>query len=300
MNNSLDFYNTQGFITSPGSQAHLLDRLPDDVAALCKVVQGLMLHIFWAEHYGVQLSEGRKAEVQLRSVARQLERIHELDPRPLVEAREPDRRLVGNCRDFSVILTALLRQRGVPARARCGFARYFIPNHFEDHWVCEVWNAVQRRWVLVDAQLDTLQMNKLGISFDPLDVPRDAFITGGKAWQMCRLGRADPNTFGIGDLHGLWFVRGDLVRDIAALNKVELLPWDGWGLIERGDNELSADDLAALDDMAELTADAVPELERVRRLYESDARWHVPWTIRSYTGEGVRTVELEGGKPLHH
>jgi hypothetical protein len=27
--------------------------------------------------------------------------------------------------------------------------------------------------------------------------------------------------------HGLWFVRGDLMRDSLALSKVETLPWDG-------------------------------------------------------------------------
>jgi len=295
MSDPIDFYTTHSLITAPGSQAQLLDGLPGDIALLCQVVQSVMIHIFWAGHYGVQLSDGRKAEVQLRSVALQLERIGELDPRPLAEAREPDRRLVGNCRDFSVMLTALLRQQGVPARARCGFARYFIPDHFEDHWVCEVWNAIQRRWVLVDAQLDALQADKLGIGFNPLDVPRGEFIVGGKAWQMCRLGQADPHTFGIADLHGLWFVRGDLVRDVAALNKMELLPWDGWGLIEGRDDELSADDLAALDDMAELTSGMAPEFERMCRIYKSDARWRVPGTIRSYTGEGVKTIDLKFG-----
>lgn len=87
-----------------------------------------MIHIFWAEQYGIQLPEQRKGEVQLRSVASKLERIAELDPRPLDQARPPDKRLVGNCRDFSVLLTAMLQHQGVPARARCGFGRYFLPD----------------------------------------------------------------------------------------------------------------------------------------------------------------------------
>jgi len=109
---------------------------------------------------GVQLMGPRRDEVQLRSIAQKLKRISELDPRPLAEVRSPDKRLVGNCRDFSVMLTAILRHQGIPARARCGFARYFIPNHYEDHWVCEYWNAARKRWVLVDAQLDELQCDK--------------------------------------------------------------------------------------------------------------------------------------------
>lgn len=286
------FYVSHSFLTDPGRHADQLEALPSDIGALCRTVQGLLLHIFWSERYGVTLPEARQGEVQLRYVAAQLDRLLELDPRPLAEARPPETRLVGNCRDFTVLLTALLRHQGVPARARCGFARYFLPDHHEDHWVCEYWHSGEARWVLVDAQLDDLQRRVLSIPFDPLDVPRDQFLTGGRAWQGCRAGLADPATFGIADLKGLWFVRGDLVRDVAALNRVELLPWDGWGLADARDEDLSADDLALLDEVAELTAGDVPAFDQVRALYQNNAGLRVPAVIRSYTAQGVQTVPL--------
>jgi hypothetical protein len=288
----LDYFITPGPITDVRAHADLFNRLPLDISALCRVVQGLMVHVFWAEQYGLRLPEARKQELQLRSVASKLERMLELDPRPLDQTRAPDRRLVSNCRDFSVLLTAILRQRGVPARARCGFGRYFMPNHYEDHWVCEYWNAPEGRWVLVDAQLDDLQSTKLSISFSPLDVPRNQFIVGGKAWQLCRTGKADPDTFGIFDMHGLWFVRGNFVRDLAALNKVELLPWDSWGMIETHDEELSSDDLIFLDRLAEQTCDDVPQFNLVRACYEHDERVRVPPQIHSYLQQGVETIDL--------
>lgn len=290
----LTYYATPGLMTQPGEYATLFEHLPQDISALCHVVQGIMLHIFWAEQYGCQLPESRKSEVQLRSVADKLAHIVDLDQRRLTEIRSLDKRLVGNCRDFSVMLTAMLRHQSVPARARCGFARYFIPDHYEDHWVCEYWHKNQERWVLVDAQLDEFQCEKLSIPFDPLDVPRNQFLVGGKAWQMCRDGQADPNKFGIFDMHGLWFVRGDLVRDVASLNKIELLPWDGWGIIEARDEELSEDDLSFLDRIAELTGDDVPKVDKVRLLYEDDVRLRVPGTIRSYTQMGIQEIELAG------
>lgn len=292
MEDMLEFYSVCGKFSGAGGHSAVFDSLPGDVRSLCRVVQGVMLHIFWATQYGVELSAERQGEVGMRAVSDKLARILELDPRPLTATREPELRLVGNCRDFSLLLTAILRHQGVPARARCGFGRYFIPGHYEDHWVCEYWNSAEKRWVLVDAQLDALQVEKLGIQFDPLDVPRDQFIVGGRAWQMCRSGQADPDHFGIFDMHGLWFVRGDFVRDVAALNKMELLPWDGWGLIDRRDEELSADDLAALDEMAELTAGAVPEFGRMRALYLGSERWRVPDVIHSYTAQGVSAVEI--------
>jgi len=292
MTNVLEYFATQDLITNPGKHATLLNRLPTDISQLRRVVQGMMIHIHWAEQYGVQLSEQRRDEVQLRFIVRQLDRLCELDPNPLANTRPFDKRLVGNCRDFSVMLTAILRHQGLPARARCGFGRYFLPNHYEDHWACEYWDAAQNRWVLVDAQLDDLQCEKLSIQFDPLDVPRDQFIVGGKAWQLCRTGQVDPDTFGIFDMYGLWFVRGNLVRDVASLNKMELLPWDSWGIIEAKDEDLSPEDLTFLDDVAKLTDYDVPEFQRVRTLYEKDSRLNVPATIRSYARMRVQTINL--------
>lgn len=292
MTKSVEYFTTPGSITNPGAHAGRLKQLPAEVDALRQIVQGLVLHVFWADQYGVKHTLERQAEVQLRYAARQLDRIFELDPRPLTEARPPERRLVGNCRDFSCLLTTMLRQHGIPARARCGFGRYFERGQYIDHWVCEYWNAAQHRWVLVDAQLDALQCNVLGIPFDPLDVPRDQFIVGGKAWQLCRTGAADPQTFGIMDMHGLWFVRGDFVRDIASLNKVELLPWDSWGVIESQDEALTEDDLHLLDHLADLTSGDVPDFEQVRVLYQEDERLTVPATIHSYVQTGVLDVTL--------
>jgi hypothetical protein len=281
-------------MTDPGRYGVLLDGLPADIPALVRTVQGLIIHVFWADRYGVQLDDARRGEVQLRAVEKQLAKLMELDPRPLTEARDPMGRLVGNCRDFTTLLVTMLRRQGVPARARCGFGAYFMPNHFEDHWVAEYWNADEARWVLVDAQMDDLQREALQLPFDPLDAPRDQFITGGKAWTMGRAGEADPETFGIHDMHGLWFIRGNLVRDVAALNKVELLPWDIWGLayVEGGDESLSAGDRAALDEMAALSGGDVPDFGRLRSIYETDERWRVPPTIRSFTPDGPIEVSL--------
>jgi hypothetical protein len=294
MNNPLGFYATPGPLTDPGRYAVLLDGLPADIPTLVRTVQGLIIHVFWADRYGVQLDDARRGEVQLRAVEKQLERIITLDPRPLTDARAPESKLVGNCRDLTTLLAAILRHQGVPARARCGFGRYFMPDYYEDHWVAEYWNADEGRWVLVDAQMDDLQRGVLQLPFDPLDVPRDQFITGGRAWAMCRAGEADPETFGIHDMHGLWFIRGNLVRDVAALNKVELLPWDVWGLayVEGGDEAVGTNDLAALDEMAALSGGDVPDFEQLRERYEADERWRVPPTIRSFTPAGPVEVAL--------
>lgn len=279
----LVYYAAPGPMTDPGPHADLFQGLPTDIPSLVNVVQNNLLHIFWAERYGITPPEERKVTVGVRDVAAKLALHRAIDPRPLVEPRSLENRQIGNCRDFSTLMAAILRWQGVPARARCGFGVYFLPNHYEDHWVCEYWNAAQERWVMVDAQLDALQREVLEIPFDTLDVPPDQFIVAGKAWQLCRSGQADPDTFGIMEYKGLWFVRGNLIRDIMALNKVEILPWDGgFGLLDYTSGEPADADhvVGLLDRIAVLTQGGNPTFAELRSLYESEPGLHfsVPQT----------------------
>ncbi len=290
MTDPLGYYASHGPISDPGQYSSTFDGLPTDVPGLCEVVQGLLVHPYWAPVYGWTIAKEREEDLQLRLISLILGRILELDGQPLTATRSPETRFVGNCRDYT--LCSILRHQGVPARARCGFGAYFLRGRYEDHWVCEYWDGAEERWKLVDAQLDARQREVLRLVFDPCDVPRDRFIVAGKAWQMCREGEADPEAFGLTAVneHGLWWVRQNLVRDLAALNKMEMLPWDGWGLAEDLDNSLPPDQERLLDRVATLTQaeDAVSDL---RATYEADDLLRVPSAVRSNGPGGGRVVE---------
>lgn len=272
----VEFYKQHGVMTASGEYERLYADLPSGVSGLCKVVQGVMLHIFWAQGYGVELSEERKKEVAIRRVEDMLAKIAEMDDRPLVFPRAPENRVVGNCRDYSVMLASLLRHKGMTARARCGFATYFTPGRYEDHWVCEFWHAQEERWVRVDAQLDSLQLEVLKIDFDPHNLPEGKFLSGGETWRSCRQGKLDPELCGIFDMKGLWFVQGDLVRDFMALNKLEVLPWDVNDLMGGPDVEVSPEDYQFLDKIAELICSGDNAFREIRSLYEADERLRMP------------------------
>lgn len=228
-----EFYITQGQISDPGPYSAELSQLPDNLPGLIETIQGLMVHMHWAERYGLSLGKARKVEANIRTVRDRVKKIFELYPAPLTEPRELPKRTVGTCRDYALFLTTVLRIKGLPARARAGFATYFTPGRFEDHWICEYWLANETRWVMVDPQLDSFQMEALQISFNPIDLPLTKFFSGTEAWQRCRAKRVDPNRFGIFRMHGLDFVKGNLLRDFLALNKVEILPWDNYGWIRK-------------------------------------------------------------------
>jgi hypothetical protein len=273
--NFLKYYASPGIMTDPGERDVLFKRLPSDIPALCQTVQGLILHLHWAELYGEKLSEKRKQEANLRMVSRQLVRIMELENGPLTTARPLKKRIIGTCRDYSVFMSAILQHQGVPARARCGFGMYFTPGHGEDHWTCEYWKPGEDRWVTVDAQLDQFQRDALDITFDTCDMPEGQFLPAGKAWQLCRAGKANPDSFGIFDMHGMWFIAGNLVRDLLSLNKIELLPWDSWTLMPEFKQQVFAPEyLKYLDRLAEMTLAGNGAFPEIRSIYENDKRLH--------------------------
>lgn len=244
--------------------------LTQDVVGLTAVGHGLLIHEHLVGAYDVTLSEADRETVHIRQIPRLLAR---LSAEPLTEARPPDRRLAANCRHFTVLLVAALRARGVPARARCGFGGYFVPGFYEDHWVAEYWDG--SRWVLVDGQIDDVQKAMFPLDFDVLDVPRDRFLVGGDAWQRYRRGELPESVFGltVTKESGAWWIAGNLMRDAAALGKVEMLPWDVWGVMPGPEDALSEDVVELMDRLAAVTLD--PEVVGLAEVM-ADSRVRVP------------------------
>jgi hypothetical protein len=289
----LDYYSQPEGMSAAGRHAGLLENLPGDVTVLTEIVQGLAIHEYAASYYGVTVPEARKRESHLRPVEAILSEILALNGRPLTEARPPEKRVVGVCHHFALLLVAMLRAHGIPARYRTGFGSYFNAPYFEDHVVCEYWSADKGRWALADPQFDEKWRTGANIDHDVLDVPRDRFLIAADAWWQCRSGKADPSKFGIfaGDLRGFWFIAGDLVRDLAGLNKVEMLPWDCWGAMPQPNEQLSEDQFAFFDRLAELTRDPDTSFDELRRVYEGDERLRVPKTVFNAVLQRPEVVE---------
>jgi hypothetical protein len=274
-------YLEPAVMTAPGDYQPLLAGLPRGVAALARVAQGLLIHEHIAGAYGVTLTGERRASVHVRPVATLLGRMMAGDSRPLTVPREPAGRLPGNCRHFSVLAAAMLRAQGTPARARCGFGGYFSTGTFEDHWVCEYWDEAARRWKLADAQIDDVQLGLFEVDFDLMDVPREAFLVAGDAWRLCRDGGADPARFGLSLMGqgGYWWIAANLLRDVAALNNMEMLPWDVWGAMPAPDEAIGDEQCALFDRLAGLTRDPDATFAELTAAYAGDARLRVPATV---------------------
>ncbi len=304
MKDSLQYYRDSFLFTKIISHDEAIEGVPGNPQYICQIVQGLITHGAWLKVYGIS-SENLK-EIYPLHMDDLLTEVLALDPRPITIPRLPESRVVASCREYATLACALLRAKGIPARGRCGFSVYLgYQGALEDHWVVEYWDG--NKWIMCDPQIDPFQLSMLskwGVNEvvlndqtmlsdripNPYNLsPMSDFLYAGSVWQLCRRGLFDPMKCGIDDHWGLWFVRGQLLRDFASLNKVEIVPYEcgrtknldltSWRLMSANDSDLSQTDLALLDEVAALTLDADDNLEQIMRLYGNNACLQVPPNI---------------------
>lgn len=201
---------------------------------------------------------------QIRRADALLRQLLAIEPVPVTVARAPRCRVVGTCRHFAVLSCALLRHRGIASRVRCGFATYFEPGLGLDHWVTEFRDHDEARWVRIDSEVLALTLVP-----DPSDLAPDEFLTGGEAWTALRRGEIDDSRFGVAGTQnwGAAEISGNAVKDLAALNKVESLPWDEWGRMTEAYQGRTGPDY---DDLIDVVAAACADddLATVASLYQ--------------------------------
>lgn len=261
--------------TDPGPHAGLLDDLPTDPQELARVVRSLVVHY---RASGIPFTAERLQDVDTRRVAAILDRLVDRAAGPLDGPRDVDACFVGCCRDFALLYVAALRQHGVPARTRIGFATYLDPTFRYDHVVAEYWAADRGRWVRTDPQLDpaafTVDVGDLGTG------PDSPFRPASRVWTGYRSGAIDdigiqaygvvpdaPLVDDVGPMRGAWFVRNYLLGELAHLTGHELLLWDVWGLmgVEPGRD---ADVDALTDHLAAVLLDPDEHRDELLRLAE--------------------------------
>lgn len=301
----LEFYKSNGINTDPGKeldQFKILPAVPDGIPAICKIIQENLCHLYLTafvgkELYGFTLADIRQQgrepldENSTESVQQLL-----LEQKNLVITKYPDTKINYNlqsrpietrhiaiCRMYAALLVSILRSKGLAARIRCGFARYLNPGMLDDHYLCEYYHPDDQRWILVDAQLDQMVIDLKHIPFNPCDVPRTMFLTAGEAWRQYKEGKIEAEKCGIVHIRGAEFIRGNIIMDMANLNKVEPQPWAMWGYRLKGDPELTPSDWDVIEEMASLTQ-CVPDddqFAKIRDIYQKNPMVRVPEGFKS-------------------
>jgi Transglutaminase-like superfamily len=298
----LAFYAAQSPVSDPGQFADRVAGGPGTLTSMRTAARELVFHYRADGDFAENgIAADRIAEIDTRYAEDMLARLVQLADVPLGQPRAPAQRLVGCCRDFTVLFLAIARAHGVPARARVGFATYFHPGWFIDHVIAEVWDQVGQRWRLVDPELADDHVAAVdGTRVDPEDVPPGRFLTGPRAWRACRAGAIDAARFVVApelDLpvtRGWPYVRHNLVHDLAALAKQEMLLWDNWGLTQIV-GEPSADQLAALDALAAATGSSEVPLEQIQSFFQLEGL-RVPPVVTSYSPASAVPLQVPSSR----
>ncbi|MDH6269329.1 hypothetical protein M2360_004757 [Rhizobium sp. SG_E_25_P2] len=218
------FYASQSLYSDPGPHRETLSRAGDEPNAVARWINSWMQHPRGPESRRWGFQPEQFADLELRSVA---ELLSAAVSRELLDGPQHRSAKVGGlCRDFALLAVSRFRLGGVPARLCVGFADYLAPGYWEDHWLCE-WRD-GGRWKRLDVEFAGLE----GIPFDAQDVPGERFMTADEAWLRLKGEPGIALQLGVASLGlaGEWFVAGSLFRQMAALRKLELKPWDYWGL----------------------------------------------------------------------
>lgn len=279
--------------SDPGAFRGRWDVLRDsDVSTAAATARNLLYH-YRAD--GIQVPEDRRGDIDSRWCARILALDAERHPDAVGVPREKSQRVAGCCRDYTLLTVSALRERGVPARGRVGFAGYFGAEYHYDHVIVEWWDG--SRWVRCDAQLEPTWF-----PFETTDLPRDGldgFASAAEVWHAIRRGDADPRTFGVfpqSPFSGHAFVFDYVIRDIAHLHGDELLLWDIWGSMRYGDGvpEDAAewmDELAAL--VMSLDRGSPGAAGRLAERYAADDRLAPRGRVLQASPFGLPDVEVD-------
>ena len=264
MSDEID-WGSQSGVTDPGLAGAAIDELPAALGELREASSRLVFHYRSGGDFAENgVPAQRIGEINTRYADAMLALLLDRGEPSLGRERRPPDRLVGCCRDATVLFLALARRKGIPARARVGFAAYFHPGWLIDHVIAEVWDPAAGRWRLVDPEMRSDWAPEVnGRPVDWLDLGDDQFVTGPRAWLAARAGSVDPERvvvdpgLDIPVLRGWPYLAHNVIHDLAALNKTEMLLWDAWGMqLGHGPGAVPAADAAVLDEVCASTADA--------------------------------------------
>jgi hypothetical protein len=293
-------WGTQSQVTDPGRAAAAIDDLPADIRALREASSQLVFHYRAGGDFAEQgVPAERTVEINTRYADAMFALLLERGEPAFDRTRQAPDRVVGCCRDATVLFLSLARHKGIPARARVGFAAYFHPGWLIDHVIAEVWDEAEGRWRLVDPEMSSEWTPEVdGRVVDWMDLTDDQFVTGPRAWQAARAGKSDPARHVVAPdldvpvLRGWPYIAHNAIHDLAALNKTEMLLWEGWGMqLSHGPGPVPEPDAAALDEICARTADPEVSPDAVAALAGRDGL-RVPQTVTRFDPYGGPPSEV--------
>ena len=285
----LEHYRKAGTFTYAGAYKGYFQSLPDDIARLGRLICSQVIH-------RVTLKEGNtnangallygdmnrypwyrmrcEDDVLLTAPALTAE-LFRMDERGFVRDRQVENKIVVTCRYVSVLMSAILKAKGIPARCRTGFAPYFKEGVSMDHWINQYYNEKEKRWITFDA--DGFY-EEGGMPLSQYDMPEGSFDWAAGAYLAVRRGETDGRQYVYADEMGTCSLPAlirYLIYDFHALMNCELtysfIPAYLDGRLER----LTEEELQELDRLAEWMLETDRNFDRLCEVWEHERKFRI-------------------------
>ncbi|WP_102399031.1 transglutaminase domain-containing protein [Haloimpatiens massiliensis] len=285
----LEHYRQVGTYSYAGPYKEYYQGLPDNVPELGKLVCSQVIHRVTLKQGNTGANEKLiygdmtkypwyrlrcEDDILLTAVAMTAE-LFRLDDRGFILQRAIENKLVVTCRYVSVLMSAILKAKGIPCRSRAGFAPYFHENESVDHWINQYWNERENRWITFDA--DGF-FNDEELGFNQFDIPNNQFDWAADTWLNIRNGKVDGKHFVYADALGtnsLKAVIRAIFYDFHALMNDEISYKFQPCYIDDKFDILTENDLIEIDDLAKLMLKPDKNFNKLISIWNSNRKYRI-------------------------
>ena len=288
-NKILEFYKSTSSFTDLGFYKEFAKNLPDDIDELCILQRMQIIHpvafkdkdirnkkeCFWGDMTKVPVTRLEYEDDIFPTAQSILAELLRKNPNYIREREAKDKVHV-TCRGQAILLASILKAKGIPARARSGFAPYIKYDGVAyDHWITEYYDYNKDRWVLVDAD-EHCPDHEMG--FDLNDIPNDRFLFGANAWLGIRNGKikensilyaSDPPTLGLkAAIRGLFYDFHSLMND-------EIIFLHIPKYICEKNYKLNEEELIELDNLAKLILEPDKNFDKLFKIWNTNTKFRI-------------------------
>ncbi len=285
----LEFYKKTSLYTDLGYYRDFTKNLPDDIEQLCLLQRMQIIHptafrdkdirnrkdCFWGDMTKVPISRLEYEDDIFPTAQSVIAELLRKNPNYTTKREAKDKVHV-TCRSQAIVLASILKAKGIPARARSGFAQYI---HYDgiayDHWITEYFDEKEHRWKLVDAD-EHCPDHEMG--FDLNDIPYDKFLFGANAYIGVRQNKykpekilysSDPPTLGLkASIRGLFY-------DFHALMNDEIIFLHMPKYIQDKKFELSEEEYEELDNLANVMLNPNENFSKLQEIWNNTSKFRI-------------------------
>lgn len=290
----LEFYKQTSLYTDLGLYKNFAKNLPDDIEQLCLLQRNQIIHPFDLKDeeeknnknsfYGDMtkvpktslIYENDLFPTAISIVAELLRR----DSKYAID-RDIEDKIHVCCREMSILLSSILKAKGISARCRSGFTKYVSENGGAgDHWITEYFDEKDNRWKLVDSTMcfDDETLEYFGIDYNLFDIPKDKFIFGAVAYLNLRkkiFKDTDIFCFSNPIIYGIKAAIRGLFYDFHSLMNDEIPFLYQPKFARDKDFELTEEELNELDCLAELMLEPDLNFQKLKEIWDNNLKYRI-------------------------